>query len=314
MKRRFDFRREAWPEARRTSRRGLVAGTFAALAITVAAGSASAQEIQLTGPLAGALPVRNQRLHREGRFELAPSVSFSLLDEYERTIMPGATLSYYFTDWIGVSVWGGFGIQYTTNLSDELQDKAINGRNCKANTTSKSCRLTAVNLTRGNLADQQLGKMQWAVAPQLTVVPFRGKLSLFSSIFVDTDVNVFAGPAFVGLKERSDCGGTGKPCAPDPSLNESQDAAYFTTTGRVAVAPTFGLGLNFYPSSFLGFGVAFRALPFSWNTSGFDNHGGGANGDFPDNAVNSSDHEFHFNTLLTLNLAIQLPTSIKTTP
>ena len=47
--------------------------------------SASAQEIQLTGPLAGAPAVRHMRHYREGRFEIAPTASFSLLDEYRRT-------------------------------------------------------------------------------------------------------------------------------------------------------------------------------------------------------------------------------------
>ena len=87
--------------------------------------------------------------------------------------------------------------------------------------------------------------------------------------------------------------------------------ASFTLASRVAIAPTFGLGLNFYPASFVGFGVAFRALPFAWNTSGFDNHGGGTNKDFPDNSVNGADSEFHFNTMLTVNLAVQFPTTIK---
>jgi hypothetical protein len=288
--------------------KGVVA-VVAAIAGLAVASSAEDQEIQLTGPLAGAPAVRQLRLHREGRFELAPSVSFTLLDQYERTIMPGGTLSYYFTDWIGVSVWGGFGITYTTNLSDELQQKAIDDRNCTANPTAKACRLTQVNLTRGKLENDQLGKIGWAVAPQVTVIPFRGKLALFSSLFVDTDVNIFAGPAFVGVKERAACGAddNGNPL-PIP-CNKYPDA--FKTNDRVAIAPTFGLGVNFYPASFVGFGVAFRALPFSWNTSGFDNHGGGANGDFPDNNVNGKDSEFHFNSLLTVNLAVQFPTTIK---
>jgi hypothetical protein len=278
---------------------------LAGLAVVATSSQAEAQEIQLTGPLAGAPAVRKLRLHREGRFEIAPGVSFTLLDQYQRTIMPGLRATYHFTDWIGVGVWGGFGFQYNTGLSDELQEKAIDGRACGANSSSKACRLTAVNLTHGKLSDDQLGKMQWVVAPQITVVPFRGKLALFSSLFVDTDVHFFLGPAFVGLKERAPCGfdedgGKLTPCEKS-----------FELEGRVAVAPTFGLGLNFYPSSFVGFGAEWRALPFSWNTSGFDNHGGGANEDFPDTAVNSKDREFHFNSMLTVNVSFQFPTAEK---
>ena len=48
-----------------------------------------------------------------------------------------------------------------------------------------------------------------------------------------------------------------------------------------------------------------------WNTSGFDNHGGGPNGNFPDNNVNGSDREFHFNTMATIQLKFAFPVAIK---
>src|SRR5262245_40860048 len=131
----------------RRMHRGSLIGRFAAAmvacgAVTLGiAGTAGAQEIQLTGPLAGAPAVRKLRLHREGRFEAALGASFTLLDEYQRTIMPGLRLQYHLTDWFAVGVWGGYGFQYTTGLTDELQEKAIDNRDCKANPVSKECRL-----------------------------------------------------------------------------------------------------------------------------------------------------------------------------
>ena len=295
----------------RRLRGALLAGVSGLLALTALHTEAEAQEIQLTGPLAGAPAVRKLRLHRAGRFEIAPGVSFSLLDQYQRTIMPGATASYHFTDWIGVSIFGGYGIPSTTGLGDELQ-KIVDGRDCANKPFTKACRLTAVNLTHGKVADDQFGSIQWVLAPQVQVVPFRGKISLFSAIFIDTDVSIFAGPAIVGVQERTSCGkdeagaSVGAPCT---------DQKSFALAGRIAVAPTFGLGLNFYPNPtpFLGFGFDFRAIPFSWNTSGFDNHGGGNNQDFPDNNVNGADREFHFNSMITLHVSVQLPTAVKTT-
>jgi hypothetical protein len=289
--------------------KSVLAGLAGLAALTALSTGAEAQEIQLTGPLAGAPAVRKLRLHRAGRFEVSPGISFSLLDQYQRTLMPGAALTYHVTDWLGFGVWGGFGIQYNAGLADELQTKAIDGRDCANKSFTKPCKLTATNLTRGNIANDQLGKMQWIVAPQVQVVPFRGKLALFSSLFVDTDVNIFAGPAFIGLQERADCGQD----ADGAKLTSCSQQSTFTLASRVAVAPTFGLGLNFYPSSFVGFGFEFRALPFAWNTSGFDNHGGGANEDFPDLNVNSADREFHFNSMLTVHASFQFPTAIKTT-
>lgn len=282
------------------------AGALAGAALLLSAGSSGAQEIQLTGPLAGAPAVRKLRLHRRGRLEIAPSATFTLLDEYQRTIMPGLRLTYHPLDWLGIGVWGGYGFHTTTALADQLQEKAVDARNCDLNPGSEVCRLTEVNITRrgagtGSLADDQLAKFQWVAAPQLTFVPFRGKLSLFSALFVDTDAHIFVGGAVVGLKERAECGpDTGTPCS------ES-----FELVDRVAIAPTFGLGLNFYPTEFFGFGAEFRALPYSWNTSGFDNRGAGNGGEFPDTAVNGEDREFRFNSMITVSLSFKIPPGVE---
>lgn len=265
---------------------------------------ASAQEIQLTGPLAGAPAVRKLRLHRDGRFEITPNVSFTLLDEYQRTIMPGMRLMYHFTDWFGLGVWGGYGFQLTTGLTEQLQEKAIEARNCDGNPSNQECRLTAVNLTRGNMADDQLARLQWVAAPELHFIPFRGKLSLFSVLFVDTDVDFFIGPAVVGLQERRECGKDGDGNAIDLKCSDDES---FALESRITAAPTFGVGLNFYPTKVFGFGAEFRGLPYEWNTSGFDNFGGPPDGDFPDTAVNSEDREFKFNSLITVNFMFRLP-------
>jgi hypothetical protein len=291
------------------------AGTVAALSAT----SAGAQEILLTGPLAGAPAVRKMRLHRASRFELSPGVGFSLLDEYQRAIIPGLRVTYHPTDWLGFGVWGGYGITTGSNLADELQKVGIDDRRCVDNPASKACRLTEVNLTRagtnadgtkrtGKLSDDQLGAMTWFLAPEVTAVPFRGKLALFASVFPDADIAFFAGPAFIGLRERAPCGGKA-----DNGTAQAPCSQSFSLTDRVAVAPTFGLRLNFYINDFIGFGGEFRALPFSWNTSGFDNHGTGQDKAFPDQKVDGADSEFKFNSLINVYATIALPTTIKTT-
>ncbi len=302
----------------RSSRaRALVAAAACAVG-ALAATPASAQEILLTGPLAGAPAVRKMRLHRAGRFEISPGVSFSLLDEYQRSIIPGLRITYHPTDWLGFGVWGGYGITTQANLTDELQKIGIDDRRCSDNPASKACRLTEVNLTRpgtnkdgstrtGKLADDQLASMTWFVAPQVTAVPFRGKVALFASVFADADIAFFAGPAFVGLRERKHCGKEDDGTALEPCSQS------FSLADRVAIAPTFGLQFNFYINDFIGFGAEFRGLPFSWNTSGFDNHGAGKDQAFPDQAVNGQDSEFKFNSMINVYATVALPTKIKTT-
>jgi hypothetical protein len=279
----------------------------AALAIVTMSAGAEAQEIQLTGPLAGAPAVRKLRLRRAGRFEATLHSSFTLLDEFQRTILPGLRLTYHPTDWLGLGVWGGYGIQLPAALTEELQDKAITARACSAPAPENvsPCELTAVNLTRGQLTEDQLGKIQWVAAPQITVVPFRGKLSLFGAVPVDTDISFFVGPAIVGVQERA-------PCGKDNDGNAIAACANnFSLESRIAIAPTFGLGWNFYPTEFFGFGADWRAMPFAWNTSGFDNAGTGNDEAFPDTAVNSKDRQFRFNSMVTVNLTFSFPTKVQ---
>ena len=258
-----------------------------ALALFAFTERAEAQQILLTGPLAGAPAVRKLRLHRKGRFEVAPAVSFTLLDEYQRTILLGGKLNYNFTDWLAFGAWGAIGnaIRIQTNLTDQIQ--SVNAAR-PANDPDRS--KTAVNL--GPDFKKQLGGIDWVVAPQLTAVPFRGKLALFQSIYLDTDVYVSGGPAFVGLTERKNC---------------TQCIGQFQTATRMAIAPTFALGLNFYINKWSALGFEYRGLPFSWNTGGFDTHGGGKDKKFPDNKITNDDRQFNFNQVLTISYNVYLP-------
>jgi hypothetical protein len=273
------------------------------LGVVATSRSASAQEIQLTGPLAGAPAVRQLRLHRGGRFEIAPSIAFTLLDEYQRTILVGGRLNYNVTEWLALGVWGAFGaVKTTTGLSDHIQqvthDRRV-GPMAEPNDYPGNISINNL-LTRASVGDpfkNQLGTIKTVIAPQITLIPFRGKLAIFQKIFVDTDAYIFGGPAFVGLQEREDC--------------ETDCANHFGTQTRTTIAPTFGLGLSFYMGKFMNLGLEWRGLPFSWNTGGFDNRGGAPDGRFPDNKINADDREFKFNMLLGVNLGFSFPANLK---
>lgn len=279
---------------------GVVAGA-GALAAT-AAGTlatetdAAAQEIQFTGPLAGQPSVRKLRLYREGRAEFALGPGFTLLDEYKRTIFISGRLQYNVFDWLGLGVFGGFSpdaLSLNTDLTDQIDEKSP--RNTR----------TAVNLPArgGQKFEEQTGKMSWMIVPQATFSPFRGKLALFQKLFVDTDLYLHGGVAFIGVKERGECGTT--------AANPCTAPASFATESRVAVAPSFGLGLTLYPSEFVSINLEYRAFPFSYNRGGFDSRGGQPDGDFPDNRVDSEDRTFKFNQMVFLAAGFHLPTKAK---
>jgi hypothetical protein len=288
----------------------LLTALTAGLALLGITEHSQAQELYLTGPLAGAPAVRKLRLYRQTRLEIAPAVSFTLLDEYQRTILLGARLQFNFTDWLAIGGWGALGsvIRLPTALTENIQSVNADRRSkvtqfdCNgAGAGSADCqgplltqRLTGVNM--GPDLKKQLGAIDWVAAPQITVTPLRGKLALFQSIYLDTDFYISAGPAFVGLTERKNC---------DPCVNQ------FGTTTRMAIAPTFALGLSFYVNKWAAVGFEYRGLPFAWNIGGFDTAGGGKDNKFPDNKITDADQRFRFNQMMTLSFNVYLPTQYK---
>ena len=88
-------------------------------------------------------------------------------------------------------------------------------------------------------------------------------------------------------------------------------AHFYESATEYSGAPTVGVGLTFYPSNFVSFGVEYRALPFSWNRAGFDARGTGTNGNFPDGQVNSNDETFKFNMLVNIHVGFSFPTKPK---
>jgi hypothetical protein len=280
-----------------------------AVSLAVAAMSSSrpahAQELQVTGPLKGAPAARHLRLYRKGRIEFAPTASFTLLDEYRRTLLVGARLNYFLTDWLGIGVWGAGGVwSETTTLTNEISQVAprnvetvINVNHTGGVPSMPGASPSTIG-SNASFADQT-AKLSYVIAPQATFIPFRGKLAIFNKIFVDTDLSLAAGLAIVGIQERQFCGGGGQLACYDPRT--------FTLASQTKFTWTFGIDLNFYPSNLVSFGVEYRALPFYWNPSGFDARGGGPNGNYPDNQVNSSDDTFKFNQIVTLAVGFSFP-------
>ncbi len=298
---------------RKTDTRVALSALFIALLASIVGSNAStvsAQEVQVSGPLKDAPAVRHMRLFREGRLQLFPQIGFTLQDEYSRSIMLGGQATYHFTDWIGLGVWGAYGIVKTdTDLTDKVK--------ARGQTTARN----VLSLPNAANFPKQVGRINWMGALQANFVPLRGKLSLFQDIFLDTDFYIFGGVAAVGLKERAndngicddnataDLGGAVSAC----SANQTK------TASRTLVAPTFGVGLTLYGQDWFGIAFEWRALPFSWNTSGTDEGGLDKNGNpnssgqFPDGQINSADRVFHFNHMISIGAVFYLPTATKIT-
>lgn len=268
---------------------------------------ASAQEVQVTGPLKGAPAVRRLRLYREGRIEIAPTFTSTILDEYRRTLAFGARINYGITDWLAIGVWGSYGaVGMTTGLTDRIDEGA------ERDPATPSLNLMNVSGAKnGGQFQKQVASIQHIILPQITAVPFRGKFALFQSVFADVDAYIFAGFGIVGTKERKDCNGFVE-CA-------TRDRNAPTMESKTKLAPTWGLGFNFYMSKMVALGVEWRMIPFAWNRSGFDSRGLNAEqkedsgGKFPDGKIDDKDSTYKFNQMITISLGFSFPTQPKIT-
>jgi outer membrane beta-barrel protein len=311
-----------------TSMKRLI-GTLALAGAALAASPAQAQDIQLRGPLAGARSVSRLVQHREGRFAVTPIFGISLLDEFSRDVFFGVRAEYHFADWLGVGVMGAFSpVHVNTSLTEQVSSRSPGGTVNVPSAAPVGAR-SGVPATPGFAG--QVGRRNWMADIHLTFIPLRGKFALFQSLVADIDFFLFAGAAFVGVEERADTSLSAT--ATDSQRYASQAAR----ASRVAIAPTFGAGLNFYITRFLSINFEYRATPFQWNRSGTDENSTaslcGSDGrqscaGFSDyvstyfnrdptrrqTVINSDDRSWSFNQMFTIGLSIYLPTSPRVGP
>ncbi len=274
-----------------------------ALATAVASGvfataerSAHAQAIVLTGPLKGAPPTMHLRMYREGRLEIAPMLAFTLLDEYEHGYLIGGRISYYFTDWLAAGVWGGAVISADTDLTSQVDQIAPRNQ-----FTSTNVAPNKPGSGSGPTFSSQTAKMAWAVIPQVTAVPFRGKLALFQALFVDTEAYLFLGAGAVGFNQRVNCGDVSQPACNTAASFALQSTALFTLST--------GLGLTFFINDYVNVGVEYRLLGYvgsGVNRGGFDSRGLGPNQNFPDGKVNGSDATSNIDNMIGISVGVML--------
>lgn len=302
-----------------TAARWLIAlGLMLATGGSIAPSGAAAQEVQVTGPLAGQPAVRKMRIYRRFRFQVQPEFGVTLVDEFTRTLFVGAQIGYHLTDWLGIQAFFDYGIGLDTDLTKQVKERGQRTDN------------NALSLPDPKGFSDQIGKINFLAGAQATFIPLRGKLALFQAAFVDTDFYLFGGIAAAGVTERADV--TDGTCTASTLRaarlqgnnafdNADQDCieTQGQTASRVAIAPTFGAGLSLYFTDFLAMTLEYRAFPFKWNTSGTDEGGmnknreADKNGPFPDGKIDSADRTSQFNQMFKVGFAFYLPAHGKVT-
>ena len=270
--------------------------------------SASAQEVHVSGPLAGAPAVKKLRLWRDMRLHLEPFFAFTIGDEFARSLVVGGEVRFHFLDWLGIGGWGGYSVaQLDTNLTKEIQSKGV---------TRDANRLDLPSRER---FPDQVGRVNWWSGVEVHFVPFRGKLAMFQKVFFDADLDFFVGAAFVGVEERAntelrrDSITTPQYCVPLGSASPAPDGvrdpgclnSQLGRSTRTVIAPSFGVAFSAFFRDFLGISLRWRGIPFKYNTGGTDNNN--------DGQIDSSDRLRQFNNMFTVGVIFVLPPKIKTT-
>lgn len=276
-------------------------------ALSAPSQTAHAQEIQITGPLAGQPAVRRLRQYRVEHVQLTPTIGYTLQDEYARSILVGLDATYHFLDFLGVGVWGamanfGNAFQIDTDLTSQI---VSNGQ------TAPNNRLSLPNSTA---FDQQVARLLGVVSAHVLFAPLRGKLALFQGAFVDTDFYVLAGFAGAFVEERANVEGqAAQDCINNPPMTTDQcDATQGERQTRFAPTVMLGVGLNLYFNEFLGLALQWRAFPFDMNPDGTDFAGGAGDASVSqtDGLINDQDQRFYFHHMVNIGLVINLPPEV----
>ena len=148
-------------------------------------------------PLEGAPAVRHRRELRNKRFEIGFGASSTIgQDFYEATLATGR-LSFHLTDWLAITGFGGF------NLTKDRQTAVLDGLLQRLPASDPTDRTP----TQAE-ATASMNKIELMAGGQVDFIPFSGKLSFVSKLFMDYHFYVFGGFGALNLvaeKSANEC-------------------------------------------------------------------------------------------------------------
>ncbi len=152
------------------------------LGLLIGLPAAARAEEERKSPLADAPAIRKRLELRENRFEIGVGAGSTVGQSFYHAILLGPKLAFHLTDWLAISGNMGFNVspKFKTAFHDQLT------------TTLTGPAPTDRTPT---LADAEAGMnhIGQIYALQAELIPFSGKWSLFSKIFMSYDFYGFAG-------------------------------------------------------------------------------------------------------------------------
>lgn len=233
-------------------------------------------------PLADAPAIRRRVELRDKRFELGVGVASTIGQDFYNALMLNVRLGFHITDWIGLSVSAGvFNLtpEWRSSFNDKLND-ALPASNQPGDTKTPTQHNAAA-------AENRIGQI---IMPQIDIVPFTGKFSLFSRLFANYDVYMVAGPSFVNLVKHGTI---------DPGSECCKAVPYVGWKPGVNV----GFGMHAFINNYFAINVEAHNLMYNNNAAGRDVTGS--------SSVNSDDAQWTYNWLVGLNFMFFLPAQAK---
>jgi outer membrane beta-barrel protein len=254
----------------------IIKRTFATtLVVAIGVGApmiASAQERK--SPLADAPAIRRRVELRDKRFELGVGLSSTLGQDFYHAVMVNARLGFHLTDWLALAVVGGFNLtpNFKTSFNERLMEVLPPTKGMDRTPTRQEA-LDGMN---------RIGEV---FAGQLELIPFTGKFSLFSKLFMNYDFYAFGGPGVIDFKADLVC----------PAGMELPSCA---VTG-FKVGANFGAGAHLFANDFFALNFEVRDILVRNNPAGRDEDG--------DGVATDRDLSWDSNIILGLNLMFFLP-------
>jgi len=315
-----------------------IALAFALLTLCGGTKIASAQEILLEGPLAGAPAVRKLVQYRQLRFSVGPQFGYTILNNYMHNFLVGARLEFNILEWLSVGVVGYYSFNAPTKLTQHISASEDIGGQPTTPTESNF-----PSYSGANNFEEQVSLLKGMYLAQLAVVPFRGKLAMFEKLFVAIDGYIFVGGGIVHLNERKDCSSELVPDdrAPGGYNNECGNLRQFDTgngygsvsrVNRVTGTFTLGVGFMAYFNEWFALDLEYRVTPFKWNEAGTDESGKAGKqweltenedgtlswtptsrgaGDYPDGRINKQDRIWNSNQSISIGFIFYFPLAPK---
>ena len=185
------------------------------------------------GPLKDRIPpVTGYTFSMARRFEIAPTFSLSFRDAFWSKYVAGATLTYHFTETIGVALRGGYAF---TSVSGSAQI-------CPP---SEACR----SPTKEELDGKGPGQIKFITALDFEWAPLYGKISLLAEGFAHFNLYLIAGPTAIQYQAPKDANAPG-------------------STSTWAVGGEAGLGMRFVFNRWMALRFELRDAIYREKTKG----------------------------------------------